>query len=270
MKNKQRIYYLFYLMAALFPVNYLTTAQGQGVHYAADSLVNPLLLKEGGLVLCFDSLNMHIGKLYDNDAPRTYTFRYSNVSSRDVRITKISTSCGCTAASFASEVIAPGAEGMVTLVYNPKNRIGTVETHAFVYTTVSTKYPVARLTLTGEVVCSDKWDYLPYAMGALRIKRKQVVFSEVTSSIRPSERILCANTGEKFLKLSAQMLPPYARFRSEPDVIPPGQEGDLVITVDGSKLPEKTTDKLQFTFIIEGIDASLSDRLVNVIINRIQ
>lgn len=69
MKNKQRIYYLFYLMVALFPVNYLTTVQGQGFHYAADSLVNPLLLKEGGLVLCFDSLNMHMGKLYDNDAP---------------------------------------------------------------------------------------------------------------------------------------------------------------------------------------------------------
>ena len=66
------------------------------------------------------------------------------------------------------------------------------------------------------------------------------------------------------------MLPPYARFRSEPDVIPPGQEGDLVITVDGSKLPEKTTGKLQFTFIIEDIDAPLSDRLINVIINRVQ
>ena len=257
-------------MVALFPVNYLTTVQGQGFHYVTDSLVNPLLLKEGGVVLCFDSLNIHIGKLYDNDAPRTYTFRYCNVSSRDVRITKISTSCGCTTASFASEVIAPGVEGMVVLVYNPKNRMGTVETHAFVYTTVSTKYPVARLTLTGEVVCSDKWDYLPYGMGTLRIKRKQVVFSEVTSSIRPSERILCANTGERFLKPSVQVLPAYARFRSEPDVIPPGQEGDLVITVDGSQLPEKTTGKLQFTFIIEGIDAPLSDRLINVIINRVQ
>ncbi|QIU95371.1 MULTISPECIES: DUF1573 domain-containing protein [Bacteroides] len=270
MKNKPYTYYLLCMLWSFFPVAQLG-AQGGGFHSAvADSLVNPSLLKEGGQVLHFDSLDIHIGKLYDSDAPRTYTFRFRNVSSSDVRITKVSTSCGCTAATVNSKTITPGAEGSVVLVYNPKNNIGTVKTYAFVYTTVSAKYPVVRLTLTGEVVCSDEWDYLPYAMGAVRMKRKQVVFSEVTSSIRPSERILCANTSKNPLKLSARMLPPYAGFHSEPNVIPPGQEGDLVITVDGHKLPEKAPDKLRFTFIVEGVDAPLSDRLVNVIINRIQ
>ena len=50
-----------------------------------------------------------------------------------------------------------GNGSMVTLVYNPKNRIGTVETYAFVYTDISEKHPVARLMLIGEVVCSDEW-----------------------------------------------------------------------------------------------------------------
>lgn len=131
----------------------------QGVGYQSvvvDSLVNPPLLEEGGQVFCFDSLHMHIGNIPDTDAPRVCTFPFRNISGRKVRITKISTSCGCTAAAFSSETLVPGTESTVTLVYDPKNRIGTVETYAFVYTDVSDKHPVARLVLTGEVICSDR------------------------------------------------------------------------------------------------------------------
>lgn len=268
--NRKRRYYLLYWLMTFFPAHYLG-AQGVGYQsVAVDSLINPPLLKEGGQVFSFDSLHIHIGSMYDTDAPRVCTFPFRNVSGREVRITKITTSCGCTAAAFSSETLAPGTECTVTLVYNPKNRIGTVETHAFVYTDVSDKHPVARLVLTGEVICSDGWSYLPSGMGVLRMKRKQVVFSEMTSGIRPSERILCANTGKKPLTLSAQMLPPYAAFHTEPVVVQPGEEADMVITVDGSKLPDTPDSRLQFDFIVEGVDAPVTDRLVKVTVKRLQ
>jgi len=255
---------------AFFPVPYLG-AQGTDYHsVAVDSLVNPPLLKEGGRIFIFDFLHMHIGSMYDTDAPLTCTFPFRNVSGRNVRITKITTSCGCTEAAFSPEALAPGMESAVTLAYNPKNRIGTVETYAFVYTELSDRHPVARLVLTGEVVCSDEWSYLPSVMGVLRMKRKQVTFSEMTSGIRPAERILCANTGKKPLKLSALMLPPYAAFHTEPAVIQPGKEADMVITVDGGKLPDTPDDRWQFNFMIEGIDAPITDRMVKVTVKRLQ
>lgn len=70
--------------------------------------------------------------------------------------------------------------------------------------------------------------------------------------------------------MAAQMLPPYAVFQTEPEVIPPGQEADIVITVDGSKLPDNLGNGLQFNFIVEGVDAPLTDRLVRVTIKRLQ
>lgn len=149
----------------------------QGVGYQSvvvDSLVNPPLLEEGGQVFCFDSLHMHIGNIPDTDAPRVCTFP-SAISVAGRYGTENYTSCGCTAAAFSSGTLVPGTESTVTLVYDPKNRIGTVETYAFVYTDVSDKHPVARLVLTGEVICSDEWSYLPVVMGVLRMKRKQVV-----------------------------------------------------------------------------------------------
>lgn len=270
MKNQKRIYYFFYWMLAFLPAHHLGAQEKGAWQVVADSLINPPLLKGGEQIVRFDSSHIHIGTLRDNDAPRQYTFHFRNLSSDEIRITKVTTSCGCAAAIFPSGTIAPGAEDKVTLTYNPKDRIGTVETHAFVYTTVSHIRPIARLTLIGEVLCSDVWGYLPYQAGTLRMKRKQVVFSEITSRNRPAERILCANTGEKPVTLSARMLPSYARFYSEPETILPGEEGDLVITVEGNKLVGQVGERLQFSFALEGIDAPLSERQVNVIINRVQ
>ena len=81
---------LFALLAdGLFPCHYLGA---QGIAYQSvevDSLINPPLLKEGGEMFSFDSLRIHIGSIYDTDAPRTYTFPFRNVSGKNVRITKI-------------------------------------------------------------------------------------------------------------------------------------------------------------------------------------
>ena len=62
MKNKPYTYYLLCMLWSFFPVAQLG-AQGGGFHSAvADSLVNPSLLKEGGQVLHFDSLDIHIAR----------------------------------------------------------------------------------------------------------------------------------------------------------------------------------------------------------------
>lgn len=235
---------------------------------AIDSLVHPALLEKGAEILQFKSIRQDIGTLGENDAPRTVSFVFRNVSPSPVTVTRIQTSCGCTAASFGKQAVAPGQEGTITLRYNPKNRPGTVDTEAYVYTSASEKHPVARLSLTGNVLPDgDEWRHLPQAMGTLRLKRKQVTFSEVKSTQQPSERIACANSGTTSLKLSAQLLPDYASFRTEPEVLQPGQEGDLVISIDGSRMPaDKKGVQAKFPILVEGVAGRPSDRMIQVVI----
>lgn len=60
------------------------------------------------------------------------------------------------------------------------------------------------------------------------------------------------------------MIPVYASFHTEPEVIPPGSEADLVIKVDGRKLPETVKDMFKFSIILEGLDTKPSDRTIQV------
>ena len=80
------------------------------------------------------------------------------------------------------------------------------------------------------------------------------------------ERIACANSGDHPLKLSALLLPSCLKFHTEPAVLAPGQEGDLVITLDKTKLPSFHTEEKHLTLIIDGVIGKPSEKTIEVII----
>ncbi|MBR5235063.1 MAG: DUF1573 domain-containing protein [Bacteroidaceae bacterium] len=232
-----------------------------------DSIVHPTVSAQGANVLRCEPTNFDLGTMNEEDAAVSRTFTLYNVSDKAVRIERVRTTCGCTSATFDSTAIAPGKKTQITLTYNPKNRPGTIDVDAFVYIADGAKQPMARLSLYGEVTDNDVWSHLPYTMGTLRVKRKEATMSELPTQGRPSLRILCANSGNKPLRLSAPMLPRYAAFSTEPEVIAPGTEADLVITIDITKLPKQDTS-IHLPVLIEGIGGRPSERTLHITIEQ--
>ena len=245
---------------AQVPVSSLTRAQ-------IDSIVNPTLPAEDSRVLRAVKDTFELGTLAEDDQPVSRTFHLRNVSNVAQRIRRVRTSCGCTVAAFDTTAIAPGGEARVTVTYDPKNRPGTIDVDAYVYVASDDRQPTARLTLYGDVEDSDVWSHLPYAMGHLRVKRTMVYFTELFEGGHPSMRVLCANSGDKPLRLSSQLLPRYASFRTEPAVIAPGQEADLVITLDVDKLPRQE-GSLKFGILLDGLKGRPSERTLQVEISK--
>lgn len=238
---------------------------------AVDSLLNPPLMQQAENILRFGKTVLDVGTLTEDDAPQTYRFTYTNVSSEPVVITRVRTTCGCAVAEARTGKVMPGETQTIALTYNPRNHPGTIDTNAFVYLSTSDKTPVARLTLTGNVLPgADEWARYPYAMGKLRLKQNRLTFREVAAGKQPSERILCGNSGDTPLRLSALILPKFATFRTEPEVIPPGGEADIVVTIDASLIPAGRGKAFTFPILIEGVDARPSDRTLNINVNCIK
>ena len=232
-----------------------------------DSIVHPTVAADGAHVILADRPSHELGTLAETDAPVSRTFTLTNVSDKAQRIARVRTTCGCTAATFDTTAIVPNGSTQVVLTYNPKNRPGTIDTDAFVYFEGQGNRPLVRLSLYGEVTESDVWSYLPYTMGPLRVRRTAITFSELATSGKPSLRIPCANSGDKPLRLTSHMLPTYATFRTEPEVIVPGTEADMVITIDIAQLP-KQNSALHFPLLIEGIGGRPSVRTIQVTIEK--
>lgn len=252
------------LLTVLAPVQ--LHAQGRVVSIQEmDSIINPSLLKSDE-VLRFDRTEINVGHLSEDSLPVAYRFHYRNMSKATVILTKVSTSCGCTVASFHKNSVKPGEEGEIILNFNPKEQVGKLNKSAYVYTNLSQTQPTAKISLVGKVLpTASQWVGYPSAMGnALRLKRTTLAFKEMTNTETRSERLVCVNSGKSPLKLSALMIPRYAKFRTEPSIISPGMEADIVITIDGNLLPPTTKNEFSFPVIIDGIHAVPSGRTIQV------
>ena len=233
---------------------------------AVDSLLNPALSPEADKIIAFDAVTKDIGDIKESDSVRTVRFTFRNVSGKPLTITRVTTHCGCTVASFGKQPVAAGDSSVITVQYNPKGRAGTIDTNAFVYVCGAGSRPVAKLTILGNVVNDDEWSHLPVVMGCLRTKRRSVVFEPLKGGTEPQQRIPCVNVGKDSVRLSSSILPSYARLSTEPSVIAPGEEADIIITIVGSVLPKELPGS--FNIVLDGIGGPLRDRTIKVTLNR--
>lgn len=261
---KRRILHILFLFLFLLAGNVVSVAQEKRImsRQALDSLMSPKLMQGGDKVLRFETLQKDFGVVYEDGSPITVDFPFVNVSGKPVNITRITTNCGCTVAEVVDSLIAPGGKGVIRIKFNPRKRSGTVDTNSFVYTSLNGKEPVAKLTLLGNVIDNDEWSHLPLRMGALKLKRKDVVFEPVKAGMSPQQRIPCANVGTRPLRLSSALLPSFATFSTEPAEIAPGEEGDIVITINGDMLPPNAPRS--FSVVVDGVAGRISDRTLNV------
>ena len=249
------------LMGLVLPVNaQRITLMTQS---SLDSLLHPPLLHHGEEILRFEKNEDSVGTLLDSDAPKVLAFTYR--AGKRTSIRQVKTFCGCTTAEYEKQELEIGAMGEIKLIYNPKNRIGTINEYVYVYTSDSDEFPVARLLIQGEVKEADKWGHFSHRIGKLRLKRKKVVFNEMTGkNSLVSERIWCVNSDDKPLKISALGLPDYVAFRMEPEILEPGKEGDMIITVLKDKLPAAET--LCCRFFLKGTGDETEGEMMEVII----
>lgn len=231
-----------------------------------ESVFNPVLVENAQALLRFEPIEINAGVLSEDDKPQVYTFTCTNVSKKRIVVTRISTTCGCTDAHIDHAVMNPGDKAVVSVTYNPFGQPGKLFTKAFVYTDISEKQPVAALSIVGKVTPSSAlWKDYKYAMGNLRIRTKTVSFGAVSTGMHRVEKIACANAGNEVLRIGAVkgFLPEFIRLSTEPEVLEPGQEGYLILELDGGKILG-AKGKKQFNVLLDGISARPSDRTIKI------
>ena len=81
--------------------------------------------------------------------PKTISFTFKNTGNKDILITTVKPSCGCTASDYTKEAITPGKTGVVKAIYNAA--VKGAFTKTITVTTTIDETPKV-LTLKGEVL----------------------------------------------------------------------------------------------------------------------
>ncbi|MBQ0044678.1 MAG: DUF1573 domain-containing protein, partial [Bacteroidales bacterium] len=81
----------------------------------------------------FDSLTIHTPQVHQKDAPIVAAFRFTNVGPAALTLDRVETSCSCVRAALSAQVVEPGEECVVDVVYLQRGHPGRHDRYIYVY-----------------------------------------------------------------------------------------------------------------------------------------
>lgn len=111
--------------------------------------------------------------------PQRGELRFVNLGPDTTIINRVKPSCGCTAADYTTDLIAPGDTATVSFEYNPAGRPGPFAKSLKVYTGINNDISILRLvgTVIGAPESLDS--RYPEVVGPLRLSDKRLMSGEV-------------------------------------------------------------------------------------------
>lgn len=195
-------------------------------------VANPALSADSAS-LSFAQKHIIAEPMNEDDAPKTFVYRFTNVGKETVAIKRLVSTCSCASAVCPVKEVAPGASAEISVKYNPKGHPGKFERKVFVYTQDGNS-PAVVLRLSVEVATgadlSQEW---PVQMGSIRLRRSEVAFSAGAKGVEQL-RFINLSGRPLILQCEESFLPGCLSFRTEPEVVEDGAEGVIVISYDPS------------------------------------
>ncbi len=103
--------------------------------------------------LVFEETTHDFGKIIRGEKLK-YRFKFKNTGNADLIISKVSTSCGCTASNYPRRPVKPGEESYIDVVFNSAHKRG--KQHKTVTILANTQPNKTVLHITGTVVMPEK------------------------------------------------------------------------------------------------------------------
>jgi hypothetical protein len=96
----------------------------------------------------FDKDTFNFGTVIEGEKV-SYAFTFTNTGDRELVIANAYGSCGCTVPEYSKKPIAPGAKGVINVVFDSQNRVG--ENTKTVTVVTNTEPSIHKLYLIGTV-----------------------------------------------------------------------------------------------------------------------
>lgn len=194
--------------------------------------VNSPQLSRDSASVSFETRHIVAERMTEDDAPKTFTYEFTNVGRSKLEIKRLVSTCSCAQAICTKKVVAPGEKASVMVTYNPKGHPGRFERKIFIYTQEGDA-PAAVLKLSVDVENSmDISGQYPVSMGKIRLKRRAVRFNEGADAV---ERLKFINVSGRVLRFDCDraFLPECIQFYAPPTR--PLEEAEMVIRYDSTK-----------------------------------
>ncbi len=190
------------------------------------------------------------GIIREEDGRETRTVKAINISSDSTFIISARTSCGCSAADYTTEVLAPGDTTEVSVTYDPLNRPGKfLKTAKFFTGEERISNPIK---LQGTVIPSRRNLDRSYPDKAGNLRFSSIILNAGEMSRQDAKPLFVGiyNDSDTAIALSTETDHSPLEAALMPDTIEPFGIATLSLMLKGRLIPEKENEFLYKAYII--------------------
>lgn len=191
--------------------------------------------------ITFRSKSYNFNTISEDGDLQTCEFIFTNRGKKAIAVARVQSTCGCAAANYTRQPIAPGKQGVIKITYNPQGRPGKFKRSVFVY--FDGLQGRTQLDISGTVTPGKKRKdkRFPYVIGDMQLRTNRVRFTPMRTG-EQQKSILVINSGTKTLRLKCTSADPALSGSLQPALLEPGMTGEIQITrkADALKTQEKT------------------------------
>ncbi len=198
------------------------------------------------------------GTIREEDGKVSQIVKAVNISPDSTFIISSRTSCGCSAAEYSDQMLAPGDTTEVIITYDPVNRPGKFLKTAKCFT--GEERISNSIKLSGTVIPSQRNLDIAYPekAGVLRLSTLFVNAGEMTRTEARPLFVGLYNDSDKPLVLTASSDAPALEAALLPDTIEPYGVSTLTLMLKGSLIPATASDLHYNAYLLSGPDTLLT------------
>lgn len=188
------------------------------------------------------------GEIREAEGPKTLRIYMRNEGTGPEAILKVRPTCGCTAADFMKDPVAPGDSAWIDLTYDPSRRPGRFEKGVKIYPVDG---EMVRLPVTGVVFASAETigSMFPVDGGLLHLSESTLMTLSPLGSESRTLWLDAYNSGETPVRIRLEGDHEALGSQTFPPVVAPGEKGMVAVYIDPVK--ENRTGRLEYTLKLE-------------------
>jgi hypothetical protein len=182
--------------------------------------------------LNFASTRYDYGTIKEEAGKQEAVFNFTNTGDSVLVITRVQSSCGCTAADYTKSPVPPGGKGFVKAVFDPRGYNSRFAKSVTVYS--NGKPAVTVLVIEGTVTPREKTveEQYTFAVGPVRFQSNHLAFTTTTKNEKKIRVMPVINTSKEPATIEFEGLPAHLQLKVTPATLKPGEKGVIEGTYD--------------------------------------
>jgi len=203
----------------------------------AGRLTGQMTPKTDGPKIEFTEKQHNFGEIREDIKFATHRFTFKNVGAKDLFISTVQTSCGCTTPDWTRDTIKPGESGFVDAKYETIGRIGSFQKTITVYSN-AVNFPFVHLDILGNVqkeIIDKEPEYT--SQGQITFMPPTVSFKPLFDHKSDTQTLRITNGTAYSTQFSAsENLPAYCQVIGMPKSLEPNESAKVKVVIDGRKI----------------------------------